>query len=247
MRQLMNPMNSMKILPYLSLGLSFGLLLASPGLADDDVLQGRHITVGGEGTVRARPDLAVAELGVTAHGTTASVAMAENRRKVDALLAALTEAGVADADVLTSDFGIHRERVSQGRRGEVGEEEERFIVRNMVQVTIRDIDHAGYLLDRLVEAGANEVRGIRFALQDDAKMASQARALAAADARQKAEHLAKLHDAHLGKVLRISESGVRNVRPEAMMMKSMDSAGSTISAGELTLAAHLQVIFELTD
>jgi uncharacterized protein YggE len=244
MRQLMNPM---KILPYLSLGLSFGLLLASPGLADDDVLQGRHITVGGEGTVRARPDLAVAELGVTAHGTTASVAMAENRRKVDALLAALTEAGVADADVLTSDFGIHRERVSQGRRGEVGEEEERFIVRNMVQVTIRDIDHAGYLLDRLVEAGANEVRGIRFALQDDAKMASQARALAAADARQKAEHLAKLHDAHLGKVLRISESGVRNVRPEVMMMKSMDSAGSTISAGELTLAAHLQVIFELTD
>ena len=112
---------------------------------------------------------------------------------------------------------------------------------------IRDIDRAGVLLDRLVEAGANEVRGIRFVLQDDTEMALQARALAAEDARQKARHLAELHDARLGKVLRISESGVRAVRPEAMLMKAMDTGSSTVSAGELTFVAHLQVIYELTD
>lgn len=47
-------------------------------------------------------------------------------------------------------------------------------MRNLLQVTIRDIERAGVLLDRLVEAGANEVRGIRFTLQDDTQMALQA-------------------------------------------------------------------------
>ena len=51
-------------------------------------------------------------------------------------------------------------------------------------------------------------------------MALQARALAAADARQKAQHLAELHDTRLGR-LRISESGVRGGRPQAMMMKAV--------------------------
>ena len=51
----------MKILPCLGMGL---LLLASTEVAQD-VLQGRHITVSGTGSVRARPDLAIAELGVT--------------------------------------------------------------------------------------------------------------------------------------------------------------------------------------
>ena len=116
-----------------------------------------------------------------------------------------------------------------------------------MQVTIRDIERAGVLLDRLVEAGANEVRGIRSTLQDDTQMALQARVLAAADARQKAQLLAELHDAHLGKVLRISESGVRGGRPQTMMMKAMDTSSSTVSVGELTFAAYLQVIRELTD
>ncbi len=237
-------MNRVKILPTLGFGL---LLFASPGVAQD-VLAGRHITVNGEGSVRARPDLAIADLGVTAYGETATMAMAQNSRTIASLRQALRENEVEDGDVLTSDFSIHRERVQPQRRGDGDEEpKERFVVRNLLQVMIRDIDRAGQLLDRLVEAGANEVRGIRFSLQNDKQLALQARELAAADARGKASHLAQLHEARLGKVLRISESGVRAVRPEAMMMKAMDTSSSTVSAGELTFAAHLQVIYELTE
>ena len=32
-----------------------------------------------------------------------------------------------------------------------------------------------------------------------------------------------------------------------MVMKAMDTSSSTVSVGELTFAAHLQVIYELTD
>ena len=68
-------MNSMKILPGLGLCL---LLLAFPAAAKD-LLQGRHITVSSTGSVSARPDLAIAELGVTAHGEIATLAMFQNR------------------------------------------------------------------------------------------------------------------------------------------------------------------------
>jgi uncharacterized protein YggE len=70
-------MNRMKILS----GLGISLLLAA-SVGAEDALEGRHITVNGEGTVRARPDLAIAELGVTSRGNTATLAMVENRRKV---------------------------------------------------------------------------------------------------------------------------------------------------------------------
>ncbi|MDA0336064.1 MAG: SIMPL domain-containing protein [bacterium] len=232
----------MKILPGLGISL---VLLASSVLADD-ALEGRHITVDGTGTVRGRPDLAIAELGVTSRGESATAAMAENKRMVASLLQALKDQDVAEADVLTTDFDIHREL--QNRRGADDEEgQERFVVRNLVQVTVRDIERAGYLLDKVVEAGANEVRGIRFTLQDDTQMAAQARELAAADAHAKAIHLAQLHDARLGKVLRISESGFHAARPEAMMMRAMDSSSSTVSAGELTFTTQLQIIYQLKD
>ena len=99
--------------------------------------------------------------------------MSQNRQLVASLRQALRQNGVEDADVLTSDFAIHRERGSQSQRG-VDCPGERFVVRNLLQVTIRGIERAGVLLDRLVEAGANEVRGIRFTLQDDTQMALQA-------------------------------------------------------------------------
>ncbi len=232
-------MNLMKILRLLGLGL---LVAAAAGA--DDALDGRHITVNGEGSVRARPDLAIAELGVSARGETATLAMSESRRKIASLRLALKDNGVADGDVLTTDFAIHRES-AQRRNGDV--ESETFVVRNLLQITIRDIDRAGFLLDRLVEAGANEVRAVRFALQDDRQVSKQARELAAQDAGDKAKHLAELHGARLGKALRISESGVRAVRPEMMMMKAMDTSSSTVSAGELTFAAHLQVVYALRD
>ena len=124
---------------------------------------------------------------------------------------------------------------------------ERFAVRNLVLVTIRDLERAGQILDGIIDAGANEVRGIRFILEDDRAPKDRARELASLDARHRAEQLARLQGASLGRVLRISESGVRPVRAEAMMMRASDAGSSTVSAGDLTLSAHLQVVYELAD
>lgn len=223
--------------------------LAMVAAADDDALKGRHVTVSGEGMVRGRPDLAIATLGVTAYDTNAAQAMAASREQMAAVLASLRDSGVEDADVLTTDFSIHRERVQpQRRRGdEPDDAEQRFVVRNLVRVTIRDLTRAGAILDAVIEAGANEVRGIQFTIEDDADFADRARALASQDARHKAEQLAQLHDARLGRVLRISESGIRPMRADMMMARSAEAASSTVSAGEMTLGAHVQVVYELKD
>lgn len=221
---------------------AISLLIGAPTWGDD---KDRTISVNGSGSVRARPDLAIIDLGVTVWNEAAATAMANSREKLALVLKVLTEAGIDSKDIVTSDFSIRRENVRPEIRSSSAVE--RFVVRNLVQVTVRDIDLAGHLIDELIESGANEVRGIRFALQDDAEVSSQARELAAADARTKAQHLATLHKARLGPVLRISESGMHGGRAEAMMMRAMDSSSPTISAGELTFGTQLQVVYLLKE
>lgn len=238
------------------LGTTAALVLAAwVAVAAAEERPERWLSVRGEGTVRARPDIAVADLGVTARGETVSEAMAQSRRRMAAVLEALAGAGIAEADVLTADFSVfaatpqpvRRAQEGEGEDEEEGEEEERFVVHNLVHVTIRAIDRAGAVLDGAIDAGANEVRGIRFSLAEDGDLADRARALAAADAKHRAQQLAQLHGARLGRVLRISDWGVRSMRPDAIVLESAASASPTVSAGELTLAASLEVVYELTD
>ena len=56
-----------------------------------------------------------------------------------------------------------------------------------------------------MSGGANEVRGLRLEVAQKREAMVRARALAAEDARQKAEHLASLHGVEIGPVLSITE------------------------------------------
>ena len=70
--------------------LLMGSALWSPALAADTAL----ITVTGEGTVEAKPDMATINLGVTTEGATAAEAMAANSAQLGAVLEQLRAAGI---------------------------------------------------------------------------------------------------------------------------------------------------------
>jgi len=62
----------------------------------------------------------------------------------------------------------------------------------MINVTIRDINQIGEILAAVTEAGANNIYGVNFTVSDPAALEAEARAEAMADARSRAESLAKL-------------------------------------------------------
>lgn len=212
----------------------------------------RTITVIGQGKVHVKPDIAQAQIGVEVFAPTVKEATAKNREQMAAVLAALHKAGIADQDIQTSNYSIFLEREPAMPMPAIteivpSEPQGRYRVSNMVQVTIRDLDSVASILDAAIEAGANNVWGVSFSLEDSSAAESEARAKAMANARAKAAELAELAGLELGEVVSISESisGPYPVMAFAAVERGGMGGGGPISPGELDFQASLQVVFEV--
>jgi hypothetical protein len=219
------------------------------GLQDDPVTGGttvsRHITVFGNGKVSLVPNVAQVNLGAQASANTVNDAKAQVDRQMEAILSALEELGIADKDIQTSSYNIYldREPTPVVREGEVSDEG-RYRVSNTLQVTIRDIDVVGQVLDAVVEAGANQVYGVQFTIEDDDEWQSKARAEAVANAKSKAAELAELSEVELGEVLTISEVIGAGTLPVVAYERAAMGGGG-IMPGELELTTQVQVTFAI--
>jgi hypothetical protein len=205
----------------------------------------RTITVVGRGEVTARPDVAVTNLGVEVTAPTVGAAMDDAEGRMKAILAAVKAAGVADKDIQTSNFSISFERQPsdiQPREGEKGTAGV-YRVSNMVQVTIRDLDQVGDVIDAAVGAGANNVWGVSFSLEDTDALEAQAREKAVADAQARAESLAALNGVKVGEVIAISE--VIGATPGPLYAESAKAygGGGPVEAGEVTFATQIQIVY----
>jgi len=212
----------------------------------------RTITVVGEGTVRIKPDIARASIGVQTLGESVKATTTESTKTMDAIITALKKMGVQEKDIQTSGFSVW---VDRGRTPE-GEltGKATYQVSNMVNVTIRDLDKVGEILDAAIEAGANSIHGVSFGLDEPKKLQSEARQTAVSDALAKAQELAKLHNAQVGAVVSVSEivgGGGGYYDSNFMAMEAMYRGGfggggaGAISPGELELSLRLQVVYEL--
>ncbi|HNS02413.1 MAG TPA: SIMPL domain-containing protein [Anaerolineae bacterium] len=205
----------------------------------------RTITVVGEGTVAAQPDIAQVQVGVEVKGDDAQEASAEAAETMDAILAALTKTGVATKDIQTTGYNIWVEQ----RVGPDGAATDEVIyhVSNSVSVTVRDLDTVGDVLDAAIAAGANSIYGVNLSLDDPDEVMAEARGLAAADALARAEELAGLHGVALGEVVSVSEviNGAVPMYDSVNASMGLSSAAGPIAPGELQMTARLQVVYAI--
>jgi uncharacterized protein YggE len=170
------------------------------GSTDDD--NGAGITVSGTGQVAMTPDTVMSTLGVTIVRPDLASAQSEAASTMDAVIAALIANGVAEEDIQTATYAIYLERdYSKPEQPVTG-----YQVIHTVTIKIRNVDSAGQVVQAAVDAGANNVQNVWFALEDTSAATIQARELAVEDARSKAAELARLADVDLGAVTSISES-----------------------------------------
>ncbi len=206
----------------------------------------RTITVVGEGTVATQPDIAQVQIGVEIKGDNAQEASAEAAATMDAILAALTQAGVATKEIQTTGYNIWVEQ----RVGPDGAATDQVIyhVGNSVSVIVRDLEKVGDVLDAAIAAGANSIYGVNFSVDDTDEVMAEARRLAAADALARAEELAGLHGVALGEVVSVSEvinSGAVPMYDSVNASMGLSSAAGPISLGELQMTARLQVVYAI--
>ena len=207
------------------------------------------LTVHASATTRTAPDLAIVTLGVVARGATARAAQEAQNARMNAVMAAVRAAGVADSDVQTVGFSLDPQYVyRRGQPPRIGA----YQSRNVVAIRISNLSAVSGLIDATVADGANELQGIQFTFRDDEASRDAARAKAVETARARADAYAAAAHMRVARVVSITEPG--GVVPQwgdaATGLKyrgvaAEQTASAPISPGELDSQSSVTVVYEL--
>jgi uncharacterized protein YggE len=239
----------------------------------------RGITVNGVGDAKAPPDIARANVGVEVRSETVDQATTEANQRMEAIVAALGKLGIAQKDMRTHSFSISFEqqpmppvplphesapaepapRARQAAPGQTAATPPApaapvirgyYRASNMLEVTVRDLDKAGQVLQAATDAGANNVWGISFELEDPQPLLAQARVKAVEHAKQNAEALAKLSGVKLGAIISVSEGGgAQGPVPPMFRMQAEAAHGGDvpIERGEVSVSQQVQIVYALPE
>ncbi len=247
----------MKSLKYILAPLA--LLAAAPVLAQT-VASGPVIaagnallTVSAEGRTERAPDLAVFNAGVTSQGKTAGEALSANSADMVRVIAALKRAGIADRDIQTSQLSLNpiyaqQRPLPDGTYDPMGPKIVGYQASNQVTVRQRDLKAFGRVIDTLVEAGANQVNGPSFQMDDADAAADAARVDAIRKARARAELYARAAGLRVVRILSIAEGGGYMPQPMPVFAQAKmerDAASAPVAPGEVTTSVGVTVMFEL--
>lgn len=191
--------------------------------------QNHSITISGEGSVTAIPDIARIELGFNVERKTVAEAQKENSNKMNQLLDKLkNEFKIDTKDITTTNYNIYPQYDytdnKQLLRG--------YQVAQNVSVKVRNIDQVSKILETSGTIGLNQIGGLSFEIDEPEKLKQEAREKALKQAKAKAESLANIAGVKLGRIISFSESDTGSQPPIFRSLKA-DSMGGGVVAPEV--------------
>jgi len=201
-------------------------------------------------SITAEPDIVTVGAGVTTDAPTAVEAMRQNAQAMTRVIDRIKALGVDEKDIQTTGINLSarydydRENREQVFRG--------YTVSNRVSVKLRDIEGTGEALDALVAAGATDISGPNFGLEDDAAAKDEARKRAIERAGARARAYAAMLDYDDVEVLQINETIEGRGPSPANAMRAMDAESVKVSAtpvqpGMVETGVSISITYELVD
>ena len=212
--------------------------------------QPRTVTVSAYATVERAPDQAVMVLAVESQASTAREAARANATKMERVVAALRQAGIAADRIRTVGYELNPQ-YAQEDRGREAPRIAAYRAVNRVQVTIDAIDRVGAALDAAIEAGANRASNLFFRLRDPSDARTEALRQATQRARAEAQTIAAAADETLGPVLTIHTDSYMPPPPPmpgAMydrMAVSVEQAATPVEQGTVSVTANITMVYQL--
>jgi uncharacterized protein len=211
----------------------------------------RDVTVRGVGRAASLPDRADLTVGIEREATTREQAhskTAEASASIDQAISRFTSA--LDRVTTTSLSVVPRRQHRDGESVLTG-----WISSRSMNLEVTDFTQMSDLVRELTAAGAS-VSGLTWRLDPDNEAFSEARRLAATDARRRSMDYARALDLTLGSVLWIAEPGLRDSPPEprriARAMAASAGSGSEdqvigVQPEEMVVTAAVELAMELLD
>jgi uncharacterized protein len=202
------------------------------------------VRVTGEGEVFVAPDIGYINIGVRSKGNTVSEAIASNNELAKSIQASLLEQDVEEKDIQTSNFNVYQQSDYDFNGNPTNIY---YSVENTVNVTVRQIDKMGAILDAAARGGANNIYGVYFDVQDKSEALSTARLMAVQSAQAQALELAAAAGEELGKLISIDSS---TTSPEPNYGYGMGGGGGMaesvpIASGQITVSAQVHLTFAI--
>ena len=238
------------------------------------------ISVQGTGDMLAIPDTATFSFSVVTNAKTVTAAQDSAATKTNAIISAVKALGVADVDIQTTDYSSYPTYdstrsicpldqsvqpagvVSSGS----GSAQAMYIayppctnskqvltgyeVSETITVKVRKTADAGAVLTKVGDLGATNISGLNFVIDNPDTVQAQARDKAIADAKAKAEVLAKSLGVRLTKIVNFSENGQYPGPIYYSMDAQTKSAGSaaaipSIQTGQNKITSNVTITYEV--
>ena len=209
--------------------------IGRPEAARGDTATPDTVTTLGHGVITIAPDEATVTAGVHTQAASASAALAQNAKLMNSVIAALKAAG--GQNLQTQQVSLYPQTSPQG-------DVTGYAADNSVSAKTKIAD-TGALIDAAVGAGANNVSGPSLDVSDRDARYRDALGKAVADARLKAEALAKAGGFGVGPVSVVTESGSAPT-PVFQAIGAAAKADSTpIEPGTQDITADVTVTFRI--
>jgi uncharacterized protein YggE len=205
------------------------------------------LSVQAEGRFASRPDTMTMTAGAVTTGATPAEAAATNNALAQRLIEAVRAGGIEARDVRTSHFEVRpsfeNSRDAQGQPPRILG----YVVTNVIEVRLRNLENVQSLISRLFEAGANSVSGPRFSLADDRAARRAAQRNAVEEARAEAENYAAAMGRRVGRLLRVSDRRTwsETISDEGIVITGSRIPPTPIEPGEIEIRAIVFVDFAL--
>ncbi len=227
-------------------------------LGDDSPMM-NIISVNGKGEAISIPDIATFSFAVNETAKTVKEAQEKATMKIDTALKAVKAGGVLEKDIKTSSYSINPHyEYNQGICTQYGCPNGKNVltgydVNQTIEVKIRDLAKAGELFDSIGKAGIQTVNGLQFAIDDLDSVKAIAREEAIANAKEKAQKIAKDLGVKLVKITSFYDSSDEQVYPYAREMSAMGgdvmnikaASAPEIPVGEQKVTARVSISYEI--
>ncbi|MCH3958601.1 MAG: SIMPL domain-containing protein [Selenomonas sp.] len=232
------------------LALVFGaimMLAVGTAAAAENVPARPLLSVDGQGTGTATPDIATVTIGVVSHASDAGKAQNDNAWKSDQINKAVKGLGIDSKDIQTNNYSFQPTyQMNTNHKNEING----YTVNNSIIVVVRNIKLTGKVIDAALQAGANEINSLDFSASNTRTVRKEALSNAVQDARDKADIIAQNLGKRIVGIQNVSEStGYMESRRfnNAMLMSAKGAADTAIEPGSLSLSARVHVDFILSD
>lgn len=165
--------------------------------------EGAMLTVQGAGAVTLKADTATITLGVRKYAADVKEAQQAVNQSMDAMIEALTAAGVAKEDMYTSSIYIYPEYNYDDDDNYASIKG--YSASNSLTIVTADIENVGAIIDAAFDAGANTLDDVSFSAADTLEASNQALRLAIESAMGKAQVMAEAAGMELGELVSVQE------------------------------------------